>query len=139
MRLFQPSSNSTAGVACFLPPTYSNLTLSPSSTLVSSSPVQSLLMSPHTATDCAVFSGGKEEVRRRRSPEEQTNSSRPNIDFLLNPRLESRRTDYVSRVIEKLKTFFKDRNSTLIYPHLFRLLWCVTMCMCRSPQLLQVL
>ena len=34
-----------------------------------------------------------------------------------------KREEYVGLVMNKLRDFFKDKNSTLIYPNLFRLLW----------------
>ena len=153
--------------ACFLPPTYSNISFSTSDVLVSSSPVQSLLHSPNTSADCSMLGhrqegqgkegkeGGEDrdskegrdskdakedrevgedgedkkdrEARVRRgvkdSGEASSETSAPNIDLLLNPDLKAKREEYVGFVMDKLKNFFKDRNSTLIYPNLFRLLW----------------
>ena len=155
--------------ACFVPPTYSNISFSTSDVLVSSSPVQSLLHSPNTSADCSMLGHrqegqgkegqegeegqgksegkeggevkedgedgkdgedkkdreGKARVKRgvKDSGEASSETSSPNIDLLLNPDLKAKREEYVGFVMDKLKNFFKDRNSTLIYPNLFRLLW----------------
>ena len=53
----------------------------------------------------------------------QPNATAPNIDILINPGQKKKREEYVGLVMNKLRDFFKDKNSTLIYPNLFRLLW----------------
>ena len=53
----------------------------------------------------------------------QVNATAPNIDILINPSQKKKREEYVGVVMNKLRDFFKDKNSTLIYPNLFRLLW----------------
>ena len=53
----------------------------------------------------------------------QSNATAPNIDILINPSQKKKREEYVGLVMNKLRDFFKDKNSTLIYPNLFRLLW----------------
>ena len=131
MSRFQPGEG-TAGLACFRPPTYSSLHLEAGSLLVSSSPVQSLLFSPNTSSDCHLLGGQQEEGpaeqerggrAKRSTAEKGSNTSAPNIDYLLNPSMRATREEYVDFVMTKLKNFFMDRNSTLIYPNLFRLLW----------------
>ena len=47
----------------------------------------------------------------------------PNIDILINPDMKKLRMEYEQHAMNKLKNFFKDRNSTKIYPNLFSLLW----------------
>ena len=49
--------------------------------------------------------------------------SAPNIDILINPDMKKLRIEYEQHAMNKLKNFFKDRNSTKIYPNLFSLLW----------------
>ena len=108
-------------------------------------PLQSLLMSPDTSSvDCEMLSdeGGKEEKKEESDEKEksdekervkrseknpasghQPNATAPNIDILINPSQKKKREEYVGLVMNKLRDFFKDKNSTLIYPNLFRLLW----------------
>ena len=68
----------------------------------------------------------KERVKRSEkngASEHQPNATAPNIDILINPGQKKKREEYVGLVMNKLRDFFKDKNSTLIYPNLFRLLW----------------
>ena len=108
--------------------------------------MQSLLMSPDTSSvDCEMLSdeGTKEENAQKHKSDEievaekervkrsqnnptsghQSNATAPNIDILINPSQKKKREEYVGLVMNKLRDFFKDKNSTLIYPNLFRLLW----------------
>ena len=102
-------------------------------------------MSPDTSSvDCEMLSdeGGKEEKTEKSDEKEksnekervkrseknvgsghQPNATAPNIDILINPGQKKKREEYVGLVMNKLRDFFKDKNSTLIYPNLFRLLW----------------
>ena len=103
-------------------------------------------MSPDTSSvDCEMLSdeGGKEEeekekeereekerVKRsgaggQKNPTQPNNATAPNIDILINPSQKKKREEYVGLVMNKLRDFFKDKNSTLIYPNLFRLLWYI--------------
>ena len=97
-------------------------------------------MSPDTSSvDCEMLSdeGGKEEgkeekerVKRsgaggEKNPTQPNNATAPNIDILINPSQKKKREEYVGLVMNKLRDFFKDKNSTLIYPNLFRLLWYI--------------
>ena len=105
-------------------------------------------MSPDTSSvDCEMLSdeGTKEENAQKHESDEiklaekeervkrsennpttsghQSNATAPNIDILINPSQKKKREEYVGLVMNKLRDFFKDKNSTLIYPNLFRLLW----------------
>ena len=104
-------------------------------------------MSPDTSSvDCEMLSdeGGKEEKKEESDEKEksdekervkrseknpasghQPNATAPNIDILINPSQKKKREEYVGLVMNKLRDFFKDKNSTLIYPNLFRLLWYI--------------
>ena len=44
----------------------------------------------------------------------------PNIDFLLNPGKKEKREDYEGYVMKRLLSFFEERNSSMLYPNLFR-------------------
>ena len=114
--------------------------------------LQSLLMNPETSSmDCELLSteanesesreekkkewddaenetGGSKKVKRSaglpgKTRPGQVNATAPNIDILINPSQKKKREEYVGVVMNKLRDFFKDKNSTLIYPNLFRLLW----------------
>ena len=102
-------------------------------------------MSPDTSSvDCEILtdegpreekensekSKNQEKEREKRSPGKNPttghhppNATAPNIDILINPSQKKKREEYVGLVMNKLRDFFKDKNSTLIYPNLFRLLW----------------
>ena len=100
-------------------------------------------MSPDTSSvDCEMLSneGGKEKGNEESDEKERVkrsgggqnnpttghqpnNATAPNIDILINPSQKKKREEYVGLVMNKLRDFFKDKNSTLIYPNLFRLLW----------------
>ena len=72
--------------------------------------------------------GGSKKVKRSaglpgKTRPGQVNATAPNIDILINPSQKKKREEYVGVVMNKLRDFFKDKNSTLIYPNLFRLLW----------------
>ena len=105
-------------------------------------------MSPDTSSvDCEMLSdeGTKEENAQKHKSDEievaekervkrsqnnptsghQSNATAPNIDILINPSQKKKREEYVGLVMNKLRDFFKDKNSTLIYPNLFRLLWYI--------------
>ena len=47
-------------------------------------------------------------------------ASMPNIDFLLNPGKKEKREDYEGYVMKRLLSFFEERNSSMLYPNLFR-------------------
>ena len=106
-------------------------------------------MSPDTSSvDCEMLSdeGTKEENAQKHKNDEievaekervkrsqnnptsghQSNATAPNIDILINPSQKKKREEYVGLVMNKLRDFFKDKNSTLIYPNLFRLLWYIS-------------
>ena len=125
---FQESDRVTSGQACFQPPTYTNFTLSPSNFLVSKSPIMSMVLTSEATVDCEALANNETNERAKRDANLSDNfeldlDNPPNIDFLLNPQLKGKREEYEHYVMNKLRNFFKERNSTQIYPNLFRLLW----------------
>ena len=125
---FQEAEGFTSGRACFRPSTFSNssILMSDSSKTViqaSKSPVMSLVMSSEPELDCNLLNTSDETRSKRGLNEKIELEAAPNIDILINPELKSKREEYEQYVMNKLRNFFKDRNSTKIYPNLFRLLW----------------
>ena len=125
---FQYLEGVYSGEACYTPETYTNASISLDNILVSESPILSMVMTPNSTMECEMLNTNvTSEERTRRSTEklsENVNTkSPPNIDFLLNPGMQRKRDDYEEKVMKRLKNFFAERNSTLLYPNLFRLLW----------------
>ena len=89
-----------------------------------------MVMRPNSSLDCGVLSSGSnhsgsldERFRREIFEEdllEDTPSVLPNIDFLLNPDKKSKKNEYEEIIMERLRHFFRDRNSSMLYPNLFR-------------------
>ena len=128
---FQYSPADMAGQACFRPPSYINMShISRDDILVSESPILSMVMTPNSSLDCGMLSSGSnqsdslnERFRREIFDEdslEETPPVAPNIDFLLNPAKKSKRNEYEEIIMERLRHFFRDRNSSMLYPNLFR-------------------
>ena len=130
---FQYSPADLAGQACFRPASYINITaVSREDILVSESPILSMVMTPNTSLDCDMLSSGSnhsdshnERFRREIFPEDSLEDSPPepevpNIDFLLNPDKKSKKNEYEEIIMERLRHFFRDRNSSMLYPNLFR-------------------
>ena len=125
---FQYERGSVSGQACFRPESYTNMSVSQEDILVSESPIRSLMMSPNSSLDCGMLNSDSEESLPQRSKRESQQEkvledsphSLPNIDFLLNPEKKVRRNDYEELVMKRLLNFFQDRNSSLLYPNLFR-------------------
>ena len=94
---------------------------------VSKSPVMSLVMTSQADVDCGELKSNissNVQMRSKRGLNDKIRAETPpNIDILINPDLREEREEYEEYVMNKLKNFFKDRNSTKIYPNLFRLLW----------------
>ena len=94
---------------------------------VSKSPVMSLVMTSQADVDCGELKSNissSVQMRSKRGLNDKIRAETPpNIDILINPDLREEREEYEEYVMNKLKNFFKDRNSTKIYPNLFRLLW----------------
>lgn len=124
---FQYERGSVSGQACFRPMSFTNMSVSKDDVLVSESPVRSLMMSPNSSLDCGILSMEQNERDKREIEEElllaDSPPSLPNIDFLLNPQKKLKRNDYEELVMKRLLSFFQDRNSSMLYPNLFRLLW----------------
>ena len=99
---------------------------------VSESPILSIVMTQNTSTECDMLSASNETLgddgvdrsKRDADTEEggETGAS-PNIDFLLNPGKKRQREDYEGYIMTRLVNFFEERNSSMLYPNLFRLLW----------------
>ena len=126
IQYFQYERGSVSGQACFRPMSYTNMSVSKDDILVSESQVRSLMMSPNSSLDCGILSMAETERDKREIQEdllEDSPPSLPNIDFLLNPRKKLKRNDYEELVMKRLLSFFQDRNSSMLYPNLFRLLW----------------
>ena len=104
--------------------------------LVSESPILSMVMTSNSSLDCGMLSSVNNDSaslnqrsRRDISDEdsliiEETPSVVPNIDFLLNPDKKSKRNEYEEVIMERLRHFFRDRNSSMLYPNLFRKGFC---------------
>ena len=126
LEYFQEKEGFTSGRACYRPPTYSQFDIQSVRAQVSQSPVMSLVLSSEPEMECEAETGSNNVTRAKRAvslSEKIKLENPPNIDFLMNPTLEGKREEYKEYVSNKLKNFFKDRNSTKIYPNLFRLLW----------------
>ena len=131
VKYVQAAAGVTAGRACYSPPSLSNSSVSAARASVAGarSPVMSAVMS-RPGVDCRLLQHGNSSqgthnsTRSRRGLNDQIRlDSPPNIDILINPDLKYKREEYEHYVMNKLKNFFKTRNSTKIYPNLFRLLW----------------
>ena len=126
LEYFQEKEGFTSGRACYRPPTYSKFDIQSVRAQVSQSPVMSLVLSSEPEMECETETESRNVTRARRAvslTDKIKLENPPNIDFLMNPSLEGKREEYKEYVSNKLKNFFKDRNSTKIYPNLFRLLW----------------
>ena len=127
LEYFTEREGFTSGHACYRPPTYSTFDVSSATTQVSQSPVMSLVLSSQPQMECDTDTDNAENVTRHKRTaslsEKMKLENPPNIDFLMNPTLQGKRKEYEQYVINKLRNFFQDRNSTKIYPNLFRLLW----------------
>ena len=126
---FQEADRVTSGQACYRPPTFTNISLTEDNFLVSKSPIMSMVLTSEPTIDCEDLGNNKTNISRKKrginlsKDLELELDNPPNIDFLLNPKLKGKREEYEEYVMNKLRNFFKDRNSTQIYPNLFRLLW----------------
>ena len=121
---FQYERGMVSGQACFRPSSYINLTVSSDDVLVSESPILSLVMSPNSSLDCGMLTNTEDGRLKREIIEEESLEDSPplmpNIDFLLNPEKRLKRNDYEQLVMKRLLNFFQDRNSSMLYPNLFR-------------------
>ena len=79
-------------------------------------------MTQNSSLQCEMLTD-HQDTRRKRDIEEETVDKLPNIDFLLNPKKKERREEYEDHVMMRLMNFFEERNSSILYPNLFRLLW----------------
>ena len=127
---FQYLEGVYSGEACYTPNSYTNASISTDNILVSESPILSMVMTPNSTMECQMLNdNGTDDGRVRRNTEKKKIDEKadikslPNIDFLLNPRMRQKRDEYEEKVMTRLKNFFAERNSTLLYPNLFRLLW----------------
>ena len=94
-----------------------------------------MVMTKNSSLECEMLSNNNEthdetldgdNKRAKRDTDSEGSGSRrtmPNIDFLLNPHKQGRREEYENHVLERLMSFFEERNSSMLYPNLFRLLW----------------
>ena len=137
IKYFQEAPEFTSGRACYQPPTYLNTSLLTSGSEVkvnvagSKSPVMSMVMSLQPELSCDdlkaennLTSNSSIVKRQKRGLNEKIKlETPPNIDILINPEMKMKREEYEQYVMNKLKNFFKDKNSTKIYPNLFRMLW----------------
>ena len=98
---------------------------------VSESPILSMVMTQNSSAECEMLASNQTEPghtarRRRRAAGEAEDGgntadrSMPNIDFLLNPGKKEKREDYEGYVMKRLLSFFEERNSSMLYPNLFR-------------------
>ena len=99
---------------------------------MSESPILSIVMTQNTSAECEMLGAsnetlglGAERERSKREAEQggEDGDQAPNIDFLLNPRKKRQREEYESYIMRRLVNFFEERNSSVLYPNLFRLLW----------------
>ena len=134
VKYFQEDPGSTSGSACYQPQTFLNRSLlEPGSEITvnvagSKSPVMSMVMSLQPELSCTDLNNGTQNSpivkRQKRGLNEKIKlETPPNIDILINPEMKMKREEYEQYVMNKLKNFFKDKNSTKIYPNLFRMLW----------------
>ena len=132
VRHYQETEGVTSGRACYHPPTYVNTSLADVSVNApgAKSAVMSMVMMSEPELDCHLLTPEPEtgntsvSVRRKRGLNENLKlETPPNIDILINPNLKNKREEYEQYVMNKLRNFFKGKNSTKIYPNLFRLLW----------------
>ena len=100
--------------------------------LVSESPILSIVMTQNTTAECEMLGASNEtlgdqgERDKREAETEQigeAGNQAPNIDFLLNPGKKRQREEYEGYIMRRLVNFFEERNSSMLYPNLFRLLW----------------
>ena len=102
---------------------------------VSESPILSMVMTQNSSAECEMLASNQSEPghpargRSRRTAGEAEDggdmadtgdASMPNIDFLLNPGKKEKREDYEGYVMKRLLSFFEERNSSMLYPNLFR-------------------
>ena len=105
---------------------------------VSESPILSMVMTQNSSAECEMLASNQSEPghpargRSRRAAGEAEDggdtadtadtgdASMPNIDFLLNPGKKEKREDYEGYVMKRLLSFFEERNSSMLYPNLFR-------------------
>ena len=102
---------------------------------VSESPILSMVMTQNSSAECEMLASNQTEpghTARRRSRRaageaedggntaDTADRSMPNIDFLLNPGKKEKREDYEGYVMKRLLSFFEERNSSMLYPDLFR-------------------
>ena len=104
---------------------------------VSESPILSMVMTQNSSAECEMLASNQTEPghtarRSRRAAGEAEDGgntadtadtadrSMPNIDFLLNPGKKEKREDYEGYVMKRLLSFFEERNSSMLYPNLFR-------------------
>ena len=93
----------------------------------------SMVMSQNSSLECEMLTSFNETLEDETDEDESSRSKRdtmaeineagnrmPNIDFLLNPKKQGKRNEYEGYVMSRLMNFFEERNSSMLYPNLFR-------------------
>ena len=93
----------------------------------------SMVMSQNSSLECEMLTSFNETLEDETDEDESSRSKRdtmteinegenrmPNIDFLLNPKKQGKRNEYEGYVMRRLMNFFEERNSSMLYPNLFR-------------------
>ena len=93
----------------------------------------SMVMSQNSSLECEMLTSFNETLEDDTDEDESGRSKRdtmaeineggnrmPNIDFLLNPKKQGKRNEYEGYVMSRLMNFFEERNSSMLYPNLFR-------------------